>query len=1086
MHAGQLDGPSEWPHPPAGPYAASYGDRYFSAARQDKSTYRQYFQERDDALTVTPARMADKEGLEGFQCFTAETAEKIKAASPDAKSSVRLFAASNDEGTYWSDSIGIRLLEKDLEIVRQELLEMQKRKSHDALAGMWSLWNIMEARLNGMRAMRAAQNEADDQSRGNTAHAPSALQKAISDLRGLRAELRVSYDTHAGFGLNTWLEHIRQAEQQMKVDPLWNNTAYPDELAYVKARRDQLRQQHDLFYEVWQMLCQIDDRHAKSDFAHKLVAIQEKWKGTSARIRELEGAPATPRAPQLPRRAQSAPPKHVGFQHGGDGPSQHGRNKPTSILGSNFWGDHRAAAEARDWQQVGAGAWKPTQQHDDGWPAPKQPSTVQHFAGEALPKADDWNRSKPQSGWDAAGGNVWGQQGTGAGRGSRAGSQRGDQNAWNNDQHQGDTGWGGAEQNNNSWGPKSASKAPSQDQWARADSKQGGGAGWSSASKRGSQNGSGDRDWGNDNGHGNGWGGQSNKSHGSNNGWGKQPTAGSNRSTRRSDVHESPKPEELIKPYWKDWNKRPDPPTTKRGVARDAYSYPAARLPAIPEGKAAGATYGIQTGRGAEYHHLTRKAKHMDTMEKPYAVISIKYRSKEWISKKFGVPLEVVKAETKVIEDQAQKDKLTMVPKEKLIEELMKSRERKSSSSQKAPSAAGGQSWGGQPADNGGGWDRKSKTRSNAGNGWGGQSNKGGADGWNGGGDQTWGADNNVGWDGSGERLDDQGKEQLTTPTPAQKTSSVSRMNASAPVAAYKRPDADFGQAPPPFPKPKAYGMPAPASSFKAPYADFELYGPAQQAPPRTSGFKENRPLAAFPYEDLAQVDPKANEYRAATTPGGYKWPYQDFAQPARGTPKHNAQGTATPANGGGIDPFNPTPHQKANPGPGKPWDEPVAVDGDSSIFVDCYGRQWKGEIVVGTKTPPPLEEVRAQVNAGGDLPMAQQDVYGTAGHGGAGYGDAGVGGAAYGGAGYAGAAHGGASDAGAGYGGAGYGNGGVGGAGAGGVAADYGAAGYGGAADGGAIHAGSPVTVVPLRGGGDRRKPPTAKDAQDDLDIWC
>ena len=122
--------------------------------------------------------------------------------------------------------------------------------------------------------------------------------------------------------------------------------------------------------------------------------------------------------------------------------------------------------------------------------------------------------------------------------------------------------------------------------------------------------------------------------------------------------------------------------------------------------------------------------------------------------------------ELKKVEVQVQKDKYAQMPKEQLIEQLMKSSGTAKKSEQKTPSMRGSQS-GAKPASNAGwgstkarsnagnAWDKPASVKSNGG-GWGasGQSKQGGG-GWdsgNQGGGDNWGAQSKVaGWDGSDE-----------------------------------------------------------------------------------------------------------------------------------------------------------------------------------------------------------------------------------------------------------------------------------------------------------------------------------------------
>ena len=91
-----------------------------------------------------------------------------------------------------------------------------------------------------------------------------------------------------------------------------------------------------------------------------------------------------------------------------------------------------------------------------------------------------------------------------------------------------------------------------------------------------------------------------------------------------------------IKPYWATWKQtgKPESPDTnsakKRSRAEKIYVAPSEPLHAIPQKTAQEkqADHQVKAGRGAAYYHRVGKPEYLDSMEKPYAVFTFKYRSK--------------------------------------------------------------------------------------------------------------------------------------------------------------------------------------------------------------------------------------------------------------------------------------------------------------------------------------------------------------------------------------------------------------------------------------------------------------------------
>lgn len=173
---------------------------------------------------------------------------------------------------------------------------------------------------------------------------------------------------------------------------------------------------------------------------------------------------------------------------------------------------------------------------------------------------------------------------------------------------------------------------------------------------------------------------------------------------------------------------------------------------------------------------MCRRPVYIDTMEKPYAVFSFKYRSKDKLKNITGLKVKSVDDDVKAVQKQVKKDKLMQMPKDQLIEQLMKSSTSKAGS-QKAPSASGGPGWDSKPSSKApsknDAWCGGSKAKSAAGDGWGNQGNAG---------DGGWGASNHSkskksdnngwgggdqggagGWDGQNDAAGDERKTETPT-----------------------------------------------------------------------------------------------------------------------------------------------------------------------------------------------------------------------------------------------------------------------------------------------------------------------------------
>ncbi|KAK3117935.1 hypothetical protein LTR53_000227 [Teratosphaeriaceae sp. CCFEE 6253] len=421
-------------------------------------------------------------------------------------------------------------------------------------------------------------------------------------------------------------------------------------------------------------------------------------------------------------------------------------------------------------------------------------------------------------------------------------------------------GWGGSPQNDaGGWGATDQ-KDHSAGSWGGDQAANGWDVDKAKSQRTGSPYGGNDGGWGNDGNPQNdgGWGSpaksagrQSNKAQQH---WGNETTPGD------ATLQLQPKP------YWSAWQQNSTPheaadPNTKkrREEPRQPYHYPAPQLPAVPSDKVNGASHGVQPGKGADYSHRCHRPNYMDEMAAPYAVFSFKYRSKAALEK---IIRRDVAAETDAVVEQVEREMLLMMPRDRLVEQMLKLRSPGSGadvgSAKKLASQAG---WG---ADNAGGWgsgDNNPRTPSHKGSsnkggsaagGWGGADNGDTGNSWGGGGnhwdskpDKTapsndwnkensnqadangWGADNNAqqagnGWDDS-----------KPTGTYGWDGGNESKADAKVPADAtgFTPKTRDFAYEKPRFQqKPEDWGMGPAATGPKKPY-DWGYPQPAADPP---------------------------------------------------------------------------------------------------------------------------------------------------------------------------------------------------------------------------------------------------------------
>lgn len=399
---------------------------------------------------------------------------------------------------------------------------------------------------------------------------------------------------------------------------------------------------------------------------------------------------------------------HHGASGAGDGAYQHDWNYPNA----NQRNDH-------GFEQVGAGVWNPLQRHAE---QPQWATNGEAFGGDQ--QGHGWPTGSCQGKRsNAAQANAWDNNDNPNGNRSESKKNEGNWKDTNNDrnnsishktyEHNFSNGddhkdaWKGSQSQhtsrqsnkNDAWYDGQGNKSQVDDDWTK---------------KGGSGKGGNDR-----------WNGDSKELSRSES---RSRSASRSRSIQTAVKAQEADPTAYIKPYWKDWNKpfsrneSTDPgPKKIHDEPREVYTYPASSLPAVPKKKVTDASHGIQTGRGADYTHKTHRPVYIDTMERPYAVFSFKYRSKEALEKILRTKVDT--AELKDIQKQAEEARLNMLPKHKLIQELMEKRAPQKSASKRTATNHGSNSGSSrsrsQKDDKGSnGWNDQGGSNKQASNGW--------------------------------------------------------------------------------------------------------------------------------------------------------------------------------------------------------------------------------------------------------------------------------------------------------------------------------------------------------------------------------
>lgn len=405
--------------------------------------------------------------------------------------------------------------------------------------------------------------------------------------------------------------------------------------------------------------------------------------------------------PKLPRPMQPQPPR--GSKSAVSAPPQAAQENAWQEIGEGATGEGGGGLYERKVQQSGRasqhGKATPQKPEAEGWGAdggqkePEAPGIGGWDAGDDIDNnadknnnADDQWGANGDDGGDKKDGDGWG----GGHAGANNDQGRGDwNNADNNNEQQGDA-WNTPGENRsqskdaNAWGDNDAAGQPAADggddwggdaqqnepkpasnnQWANNnDQQQGGGGGaWGDTKSQGHQSKVKTWDDGNR---------QNPKSKA---GWDQEPVSKSRASLpsrqRGGDGSSSERLEPVIKPYWAQWDQPRQEVQKPRVRARDAYEFPAPPTVIAPTEKPSSVSYGIQPGRGAKYTHDTYRPEYLDTMEKPYAIFTFKYRSKKALESILKRKIDTSEAQRAI--EEAEREHLMRLPKDEIVQEMMK------------------------------------------------------------------------------------------------------------------------------------------------------------------------------------------------------------------------------------------------------------------------------------------------------------------------------------------------------------------------------------------------------------------------------
>lgn len=340
--------------------------------------------------------------------------------------------------------------------------------------------------------------------------------------------------------------------------------------------------------------------------------------------------------------------------------------------GSDGWGQSATHASSQQAQSRGRpdDAWGNSggEQQNTGWGNETQQEEAARGGGDT-----GWHSTEENN----AGGDTWGEDANKQDSGEQNNSWDQPEDQQNTEGHENDWNTGENDQNNNNQGDGWGN-----DQNNSGDQDQGGG--WDTNTEPEANNNE------------DPWGGNAEQAaQPEADAWGQQdqntPKAASKAASKAAwgndgaeqEPSKASKPADLatsvsavrptIKSYWRDWNKPSEEVIRKlsRKQPRNPYDYPPAPPPAAaPSRKAESVLHGVAAGPGARYAHATYRPEYLDTMEKPYAVFTFKYRPRERLEKQLGRRIDTTYVKKAV--EAAQQEMLMRLPKDELVSELMK------------------------------------------------------------------------------------------------------------------------------------------------------------------------------------------------------------------------------------------------------------------------------------------------------------------------------------------------------------------------------------------------------------------------------
>lgn len=142
-------------------------------------------------------------------------------------------------------------------------------------------------------------------------------------------------------------------------------------------------------------------------------------------------------------------------------------------------------------------------------------------------------------------------------------------------------------------------------------------------------------------------------------------------SSYRSVSSRSTNPHAYVQPYFQTWRGNGQTPSAKPlpRQPREPYAYGPAPTPHLPADRVGNRSHGVRAGRGADYSHKVYHPKYLDTVEDPYAVFVFNYRSAEELEHMFR---HDVKGDLASVAEEVSRGVLMNLPRDKLVEELLK------------------------------------------------------------------------------------------------------------------------------------------------------------------------------------------------------------------------------------------------------------------------------------------------------------------------------------------------------------------------------------------------------------------------------